>query len=122
MKVTKATPLLVVERIEPALPFWTALGYTATVEVPHGDHLGFAILVCGDRELMMQTRASIAADLGLPSPPACAMYLDVDSHTAARDRCKPARVVIADRTTPYGAREAWVLDAAGNLVGFATHG
>jgi len=114
MKVTKATPLLVVDDIAPALPFWQALGYEVTAEVP-----GFVILADGARELMLQTRASIGEDLGVT--PACAMYLDVDDHQAAAKACNPQRVLIADRTTPYGAREAWVLDPAGNLVGFASH-
>ena len=121
MKVNKATPLLVVDAIEPALPFWAALGYRETVEVPHGDALGFVILVDGDRELMLQTRASLREDLGLEEQPPFAMYLDVDDHREARDACGPMRVLIADRVTPYGAREAWVLDPAGNLVGFASH-
>ena len=121
MKVTKATPLMVVDAIEPALPFWAALGYAKTVEVPHGDTIGFVILVNGERELMLQTRGSLGDDLGLATQPAFAMYLDVDSHTEARDACGPSRVLIADRTTPYGAKESWVLDPAGNLVGFASH-
>lgn len=113
MKVTKATPLLVVEDIAPALPFWKALGYAVTVEVP-----GFVILADGERELMLQTRASITEDLGVT--PTCAMYLDVDDHKAAA-KTTNGKVLIADRETPYGAREAWVLDPAGNLVGFASH-
>ena len=43
--VKKLTPILTVESIEPCLPFWMdALGFTKTVEVPHGDALGFVIL------------------------------------------------------------------------------
>lgn len=116
MKVTKATPLIVVDDIAPALPFWTALGYAVTVEVP-----GFVILADGERELMLQTRASITDDLGLKDHPPFAMYLDVDDHQAAAKACNPQRVLIADRATPYGAREAWVIDPAGTLVGFASH-
>ena len=34
----KVTPVLYVEEIEPALPFWMdRLGFEKTAEVPHGD-------------------------------------------------------------------------------------
>ena len=41
----KLTPLLMVEAIEPCLPFWDRLGWTKVAEVPHGDAMGFAILL-----------------------------------------------------------------------------
>jgi len=44
----KATPVLIVDRIEPVLPFWTKLGLTATTEVPDQNatdgRLAFVIL------------------------------------------------------------------------------
>ena len=60
MKMNRLTPVLMVEAIEPCLPFWVdRLGFSKTVEVPHGDRLGFAILVRDGVELMYQTRASV---------------------------------------------------------------
>jgi len=39
----KITPILFVEAIEPALPFWTErAGFAKTVEVPDGGRLGLA--------------------------------------------------------------------------------
>jgi uncharacterized glyoxalase superfamily protein PhnB len=125
MKVRKVTPIYFVERIEPALPVWAKLGFRATVEVPHDDRLGFVILADGEREIMLQSRASARVDLGAAAVEAsCALYCDVESVAAARDACAAAgaRVVIADRTTSYGAREAWLVDPCGVLVGFAEHG
>jgi len=120
MKIEKITPIYVVDRIEPALPFWTALGFAKTVEVPHGGALDFVILVHGDREVMLQTRASVADDLAVKDlDPRCALYLEVDSLADARAAAKGARVLIEDRTTPYGAREAWLLDPTGILVAIA---
>lgn len=45
-----------------------------------------------------------------------ALYCEVDTLEGARER---GQVVIPDRTTFYGARETWVRDPAGTLVGFA---
>ncbi|MBW3566438.1 MAG: hypothetical protein KY410_00530, partial [Proteobacteria bacterium] len=60
----KLTPVLFVERIEEQLPFWMdRLGFEKTVEVPHEGHLGFVILVRNGVELMIQSHASVAADI-----------------------------------------------------------
>jgi uncharacterized glyoxalase superfamily protein PhnB len=122
MVIRKLTPIFVVDRIEPALPFYLGLGFTKTVEVPHGEHLGFVILVHGEREIMLQTHASLRADLGVADlAPTCALYADVESLDDARASVAGARVLIESRQTFYGARECWVLDPAGVLVGFSQH-
>src|SRR5262245_33635281 len=63
----KATPVLVVDRVEPVLPFWQKLGLQAVTEVPDKDakdgRLAFAILAGEGVDLMYQTVASIAGDL-----------------------------------------------------------
>jgi hypothetical protein len=38
--IKKVTPVLIVDRIEPLLPLWDALGFARAAEVPHGDVLG----------------------------------------------------------------------------------
>ncbi|HSG49304.1 MAG TPA: hypothetical protein VLA43_15895, partial [Longimicrobiales bacterium] len=60
----KATPIMTVEAVEPCLPFWTNLGFEITATVPHGDAMGFAMLNKGNVELMYQSAASVAGDLG----------------------------------------------------------
>ena len=66
--MNKATPILVVDEIEPCLPFWTErLGFEITATVPHGDAIGFAMLNKDNVELMYQSRASIEEDLGAAS-------------------------------------------------------
>jgi uncharacterized glyoxalase superfamily protein PhnB len=122
MKLLKATPIFIVDRIEPALAFWERLGFQRTIEVPRGDRLGFVMLVADDREIMMQSRESVREDLAANDlDPSCALYCDVASLDEARAACEGARVVIADRQTAYGARELWVVDGSGTLVGFAEH-
>ena len=123
MKISKVTPILVVEAIEPCLAFWTGpMGYTQTVVVPHEDRLGFVLLVKeGAGQVMMQTRASVAVDLALELPPACILYMDVPSLEGALAATTGATIIVPPRTTFYGAREAFVQDAAGNVVAFAEH-
>ena len=60
--IKKITSVLVVDEIEPVLPLWDALEFQRVAEVPHGDKLGFVILVRDGVELMYQTRESIKAD------------------------------------------------------------
>ena len=58
MPVKKLTPILLVEKIEPVLPFWTQhLGFIKTVEVPDGGKLAFVILQQGSAEVMYQSYA-----------------------------------------------------------------
>ena len=126
MKVKKVTPILVVDAIEPALPFWHAqLGFEKVAEVPHGGRLGFVLLARDGHEVMLQTRESLEADV--PSvaalAPACAVYCDVDSLDAAIAAVPGAEVLVPRRRTFYGADEIWVRDPNGAVVGLAeVHG
>jgi hypothetical protein len=64
------TPVIIVDRVEPCLPFWVErLGFQKTAEVPEGDKLGFVILVKGNVQVMYQTRSSVAKDLGTAVTP-----------------------------------------------------
>ena len=115
MVVSKLTPVMVVDAIEPLLPFWEASGFGVVASVPHGEAHGFVILVSSDgAELMLQSRASVIEDLGLADPPAVALYAKVDTLDDV-----PGDVLIARRTTFYGAVETWVWDPGRGLVGFA---
>jgi hypothetical protein len=128
--VTKITPLITVEAIEPCLPFWTdLLGFETTVTVPHGDHLGFAILQKGDLELMYQTRASIDADLGASGGPKAlgrelgagtsTLFIEVGSIDDIIAAIGKTDVVVPRRQTFYGMDEIFVRPPCGTLVGFA---
>jgi catechol 2,3-dioxygenase-like lactoylglutathione lyase family enzyme len=118
----KLTPVLLVDRIEPCLSFWCdRLGFARQVEVPHGAELGFVILVHGPVEVMLQSRASVAADLpALAGDPSHAhLFVEVDDLAPIRAALAGLEPLFAERTTPYGAREVGVRDPAGNAVVFA---
>jgi uncharacterized glyoxalase superfamily protein PhnB len=124
MKITKVTPIHVVERIEPCLPLWTGpLGYTKLVEVPHGDRLGFVLLEGSAGSVMLQTRESLGEDLPaiLARTVTAFLYVDVASLDDALAEVKGAEIVVPVRTTFYGAREACIADASGTLIVFAEH-
>ena len=56
----KITPVLVVEEIEPCLPFWVErMGFQNVAEVPDGDRIGFVMLVRDGVELMLISDESV---------------------------------------------------------------
>jgi uncharacterized glyoxalase superfamily protein PhnB len=120
--VKRLTPVLIVDAVEPSLAFWVdRLGFTKSVEVPHGKSLGFVILVSGDVELMLQSRASVEDDLPFAAKLAFRsdLYLEVESLDQAMRCASGAKQAFPERTTFYGAREAGYFDPAGNLVIFS---
>lgn len=114
---------LIVPSIEACLPFYVErLGFTQTVDVPHEGKLGFVILKRGKLELMLQSRASVAADIvGLdPDGFRAALYIEVDQLAPIRKALEAWPRVVPERTTFYGAREIIVRDPAGNVLAFAS--
>ena len=87
----KSTPVCVVERIEPALPFWKALGLAVTVEVPEEG----------------------------ATPQQAYLFVEVPNLAAVERALAGARLVMPFRTTFYGAKELGYDDGAGNIVVFA---
>ena len=118
----KITPVLMVEAIEPCLLFWDKLGFTKVVEVPHGEVLGFVILVKDGVELMYQTRASVEDDVATvaASPMGGTMlFIEVDDLAAVITEVGGAPVTFPRRTTFYGMDEVGVREPGGNPVTFA---
>ena len=123
----KLTPIIVVDSLEDALPFWTdRLAFEVTVTVPHEDRLGFAILERGDVQIMYQSRDSVAADL----PPladevagqTAVLFVEVDGLDeldAVGDALEGADVIVPRRSTFYGMDEIFVRAPCGTVVGFA---
>ena len=117
------TPVLYVEAIEPALPFWTdRLGFTQTSEVPEGDRLGFAILQKDGVQLMYQTRESVQNDIpALAATPmgGTLLFIEVEDLDDVQQALKGIEPVVPRRKTFYGADELIVREPAGNVVTFA---
>lgn len=130
--VKKSTPVLVVERIEPALEFWKKVGLEKVTEVPEGEgamaRLGFAILAGPGIEVMYQTSTSVEADLVAAAsdraafrkgPQQATLFVEVASIAEVEKALAGERLVMPFRTTFYGAKELGYSDRAGNVVVFA---
>lgn len=122
--VKKITTVLAVEAVEPSLDFWTKkLGFECTVTVPHEDTLGFAILVKDNVELMLQSVASILADLGSSSGEingrSAALFIEVADLAAVEEGLGSYPIEMPRRTTFYGMHEIGVREPGGHFVIFA---
>ena len=118
---TSSRPLLVVAKIEPCLPIWKALGYEVTVRVPEKGTMGFVILVGKAGEVMLQTKKSLADDLPAVAKrkPTHLLYADVPSLAKATKSLAKAKLLVAKRTTFYGANEAWFELPDGQILGIS---
>jgi uncharacterized glyoxalase superfamily protein PhnB len=120
--VHKLTPNLIVDRIEDVLPFYTKLGFAKVMDLEHEGALGFAILNHGQVELMLQSKASMTADVPplADGPNRSMLYIEVEALAPIREALGKTPLVVPERTTFYGAREIIVKDPAGNVVAFAS--
>ena len=125
MNVKKITPVLLVDQIEPILPFWIdRLGFTKAIEVPDGNKLAFVDFQKGSVEVMYQTYASVEKDA--PSSMAAEarkgptyLYIEVDNFDAVLAAMKDVKIVMPVRTAFYGMKEFGVQDPGGHFITFA---
>ena len=121
VKLKSVTPILVVDAIEPSLPFWQALGFSAGTTVPEASPFVFVILTCGAMEVMLQTRASVSEDTPAvaDSVRASVLYLSVDALGPVLAALGDAPVAVPRRTTFYGADEIFLFEPSGNIIGLS---
>ncbi|MBC7893885.1 MAG: hypothetical protein H7066_00640 [Cytophagaceae bacterium] len=119
---SRITTVLVVPTVEPSLAFWEQrLGFTKVTEVPHGDALGFVILVKDATELMLQSEPSVREDLGpdargVTPGTSAVLYVEVSDLDAAGEGLGDYPVAIPRRTTFYGMDEIGVREPGGHLI------
>lgn len=122
--LSRITPVLFVERIEPSADFWQQrLGFSRTIEVPGEEGLAFAAFSDGRLEVMYQTYASGAddvaalADVQRQGPTFLFVQVaDIDAVAAA---LQGIEIVMPRRTTFYGATEIGYREPGGHIVTFA---
>ncbi len=125
MNVKRITPVLLVNEIDPLIPFWVGrLGFSKTIEVSDGNKLGFVTFQKGSVEVMYQTYASVEKD----APPAMSaaarkgptyLYMEVDNFDAVLAAMKDVKIVMPVRTAFYGMKEFAVQDPGGHFITFA---
>ena len=109
------TPVIVVDRVEPCLAFWTgALGFRKVHEVPGPDGaMVFASVERDEVEIMYQTRASVLADHpGVASEldgHSIVLFITVESLDDVEQAVAGAPVVKARHKTFYGSEEIYDL-------------
>ena len=125
MNVKRITPVLLVNEIEPLLPFWIdRLGFTKTIEVPDGNKLGFAAFQKGAVEVMYQTYASVEKDAPASVSAEARkgptyLYMEVNDLDAVLTAMKDVKIVMPVRTAFYGMKEFGVQDPGGHFITFA---
>jgi uncharacterized glyoxalase superfamily protein PhnB len=127
MKISRCTPIQIVDAIEPNLDFWeNRLGYKRTAEVPPGGkQLDFVILERDGLEVMLQTHKSTEEDMASAGSAEryktnqTVLYIEVDSLDEATRSLKGVPVVMGPVERPYGMRELTVKDPSGYAVCFA---
>ncbi len=120
----KSSPILHVDAIEPCLPFWTdRLGFQVTAQIAAGENLGFAIVAKDGVELIYQTRAAAARELGdptrVPETRGSMVLIEVDDLAAVERALVGVTQFAPRRMTFYGAEELFVYEPGGNIVAFA---
>ncbi len=124
IQLRSLAPLLVVDAIEPCLPFWTdRLGFACVATVPDTAPFNFAIVARDGIEVMLQTRASCREDTGeaTDNVRASVLYFTVGAIDPVVEALGDTEIAVPRRTTFYGADEIWMRDPAGNLIGFSAH-
>ena len=123
MKVSRATPVLFVDRVEPTSDFFTKLGFTVMFDVPEGDHLGFAGLERDGVQVMVETRGNANEGAALREitrqSRGAVVFIEVDNLDAVIAALATERAIVERHQTFYGADEISFMEPGGNVVTFA---
>jgi uncharacterized glyoxalase superfamily protein PhnB len=123
--INRSTPILHVKNVEPSLKFWTErFGFKVTIQVPEGDHIGFAALEKGSVELMFQTYQGMQADGNSPLAKVVDqgpsfIFMEVPSINGVIDALKGFEIVQGLHETFYGAKEVIAKEPGGHFVIFS---
>lgn len=121
IRFRKVTPILLAQDVRACVDFWAAFGLRASVTVPDGDGIGFAIVARDGIEIMYQSVASARAQRpeAIERVDRSILFLEVESLDEVLGTLPATQTVVPDHVTEYGAREVYVRDPAGNLIGFS---
>ena len=123
--INKSTPILHVKAVEPGVNFWNErFGFKTTIQVPEGDHVGFAALDNGCVELMYQTYEGMKGDPTSPLASASEqgpsfIFMEVPDINAVVKALEGAEIVEGIHDTPYGAKEVVAKEPGGHFVIFS---
>ncbi len=123
MKISSATAVFIVDRVEPTRDFFVRAGFEVLAEVPDGDTLGFVILMKDGVQVMAETRTNSREPASLreimKESRRAAVFVEVDDVDAVVKALKGAKVLVERHTTFYGSDELSFEEPGGNLITFA---
>lgn len=119
----KVAPTLIVDKVEPTVEFMVnRVGFEKTAEVPGDDGLSFAMLVCGNVEIHVQSRKSTTDIPYLEKsgmPPSSFLYIDVADVNSMYEKLRDADVLRPIEKTFYGATHFFIREPGGHVLGFS---
>ena len=123
MKVSRATPVLFVDRVEPTRDFLRKVGFETVVEIPEDDRLGFSLLQKDGVQVMVETRGNAREPAALQAltkeSRRAVVFVEVDDVAAVIAALDGAKVVVERHATFYDSDELTYEEPGGNLVTFA---
>lgn len=123
MKISRATPVLFVDQVEPTRDFFKKLGFEAIVEVPAGNRVGFALLQKDGVQVMMETRGNENEPAALrqlsQESQRAAVFVEVDNLDDVIAALGRTAVVVERHLTFYNSDELTYQEPGGHLVTFA---
>jgi hypothetical protein len=121
--INKSTSILHVKAVEPGVKFWTErFGFKTTIEVPEGDHIGFAAIDNGTVELMYQTYEGMQDDDALSQAAQQGpsfIFMEVADIQLVRNSLQQTEIVQDIHETFYGAKEIVAQEPGGHFVIFS---
>jgi uncharacterized glyoxalase superfamily protein PhnB len=121
--INKSTPILHVKAVEPSVKFWAErFGFKTTIQVPEGDHIGFAAIDNETVELMYQTFEGMKGDGPLSKAAEQGpsfIFMEVPDIYAIRKVLQQTEIVQEIHGTPYGAKEIIAKEPGGHYVIFS---
>jgi len=123
MKISSATPVLFVDRVEPTRDFFMKVGFEVMFDVPDGDHLGFVGLHHGDVQVMVETRGNSNEPEPVRSltkeSRRAAIFVEVDDLDAVIAALEGEKIVVERHVTFYKADELTYEEPGGHFIAFA---
>ena len=123
MKVSRATPVLFVDRVEPTRDFLKKVGFEVVVEIPEDDSLGFSLLKKDGVKVMVETRGNSREPAALQAlskeSRRAVVFIEVDDIAEVIAALAGAKVVVERHTTFYDSDELTYEEPGGNLATFA---
>jgi uncharacterized glyoxalase superfamily protein PhnB len=131
LRFESVAPVLIVEEVEPTRAFFLdRLGFTEVSQVLHGESIGFSMLQKDAVVVMIQSHASVIADVGhdaaravnetMSGRGAVALYVRVSDVELLVPAIADADVIVPLRKTFYGAHEITVREPGGHAVTFSS--